>query len=157
MFRRMIFSVCLLALVLWTGGVAQAAPPKFAVGASHTLALKADGTLWAWGQNTYGQLGDGTTDAHATPVPIASAVSWEAVAAGTAHSVALKADGTLWAWGRNNYGQLGNGASDQDPHPTPVKIGAGTTWVAIAAGAYHALGERSSSNITSGIASSFNR
>ena len=73
-------------------------------GSYNTLALKQDGTLWAWGLNDYGQLGRGTEDstAHATPRKVGHANDWVAVAGGYADFFALKKDGTLWAWGNNS-------------------------------------------------------
>jgi alpha-tubulin suppressor-like RCC1 family protein len=68
-------------------------------GGNHTLALKTDGSLWAWGNNDSGQLGDGTITARSTPVRVLDDV--RAVAAGTRHTLALKTDGSLWAWGSN--------------------------------------------------------
>ena len=86
-----------------------------------TIALKSDGTLWAWGDNDYGQLGDGTNIDKDTPTQIGSAM-WSAISAGADHTVAVKPNGTLWAWGRNNYGQFGDGSNtDKD---TPTQIGA---------------------------------
>jgi alpha-tubulin suppressor-like RCC1 family protein len=104
-----------------------------ATGWDHTLTLKSDGTLWAWGDNSYGQLGDGTTTNRAIPVLVGNGYS--AVAAGDGHTVALKSDGSLWAWGWNLYGQLGDGTSTQ--RIAPVQIGSG--YGAVAAGGYHTL------------------
>ena len=76
----------------------------------HTVAVKTDGTLWAWGYNAYGQLGLGDlgrplrADAGRHRQPTGSAV-----AAGLRFSFGLKTDGSLWAWGQNDYGQLGLG------------------------------------------------
>jgi alpha-tubulin suppressor-like RCC1 family protein len=108
-----------------------------ATGELHTVALKADGTLWAWGFNGTGQLGDGTTATRISPVRIDS--GFVAVAAAAYHTLALKDDGTLWGWGRNNYGQLGTGTSTgmYEPNPTPRLIGAG--YSAIAAGDNHSV------------------
>ena len=109
-----------------------------AAGWKHTLAIGSDGTLWAWGDNAYGKLGDGTTTQRNNPVKIGADNTWEAVAAGYHHSVGLKSDGTLWSWGWNEKGQLGIGAGDLLNHPTPTQItGAGDGWVSIAAGDYH--------------------
>ena len=66
-----------------------------AVGASHSLALNLDGTVWAWGFNYQGQLGDGTALNRPTPVRIGTATDWKWVGAGDNHTVAIKADGTL--------------------------------------------------------------
>ncbi len=78
-------------------------------GISYTLAIKDDGSLWAWGANNYGQLGDGTRNDRTVPVPIAVGKKWKHVAASQYFSMGIQEDGTLWGWGRNNYGQLGLG------------------------------------------------
>ena len=90
-------------------------------GYAHSLALKADGTLWGWGANGYGQLGDGTTIDRALPTLTLSGV--QAIAAGSYHSLALKTDGSLWAWGRNDYGQLGDGTTAYAAAPKLVLTG----------------------------------
>jgi alpha-tubulin suppressor-like RCC1 family protein len=112
-----------------------------ATGMAHSIVLKADGSLWSWGNNSYGQLGDGTIEDKTSPVRIGKEFNWVAIAAGLIHSLALKSDGTLWAWGNNFCGQLGDGtAVDQT---APVRIGKDTTWIAIEAGDYHSLGLKS--------------
>jgi len=76
-------------------------------GESHNLALKANGTVWAWGWNAFGQLGDGTTnDAH-TPVLVSGLTNVVAISGRAYHCLALKSDGTVWGWGWNANGQLG--------------------------------------------------
>ena len=87
---------------------------------NHTLILKRDGTVWAWGHNAQGQLGDGTTTSRLTPAQIEGLVNIIAVAAGSNYSLALRADGTVWAWGSNGFGQLGDGSFTQ--RETPVQI-----------------------------------
>ena len=97
-----------------------------ASGIYHNVALKADGTLLAWGDNGQKQLGNGTIVPQPIPVPVSSAAGIVAVSAGSYHSVALKTDGTLLAWGWNAAGQLGLGGSlpgtDQGT-PSNVLIG----------------------------------
>jgi alpha-tubulin suppressor-like RCC1 family protein len=106
-----------------------------AAGSLHTLAVRADGTLWAWGVNNYGQLGDGTTTDQAMPVQIGTATNWRSVAAGSLHSVAVRTDGTLWTWGRNGNGQLGDGTTTD--HLSPAQVGTATTWLTVAGGEFH--------------------
>ena len=123
-----------------------------AVGWGHSVALKSDGTLWAWGYNFHGQLGDGTTADKSTPVQEPTgAANWAAIAAGYHFTVAIKGDGTLWAWGRNVYGALGDGTAGvlgQDSNsankdtPTQESTGA-TNWATIAAGEFHTVALKS--------------
>ena len=113
-----------------------------AAGTDHTLALKADGSLWTWGANQFGQLGDGTLINKSAPVQIGTGKDWTAVAAGGSSSFALKADGTLWAWGENAKGQLGDGtvtAKSLVPVLVLNKSSNGGRYVAISAGAEHTL------------------
>ncbi len=77
-------------------------------GEYHSLAVRSDGTAWAWGDNLYNQLGDGTTTMRATPVQVSGLTGVTKVAGSYLHSLALKSDGTVWAWGANYSGQLGN-------------------------------------------------
>jgi len=79
-----------------------------AAGGNHTVAIKADGSLWAWGLNSFGQLGDGTTTNKDAPFNIRTD-SWTAIAAGDIHTVAMKNDGLVWSWGCGSSGQLGLG------------------------------------------------
>jgi alpha-tubulin suppressor-like RCC1 family protein len=89
-----------------------------AAGGNHSLFLKTDGTAWACGQNTYGQLGDGTTVSRSSPIKIMDSV--QSIAAGVNHSLLLKINKTLFACGWNNYGQLGDGTGIEQH--TPVQI-----------------------------------
>jgi len=86
----------------------------------NSIALRSDGTVWAWGRNSRGQLGDGTTIDRLTPVQV-SVLSWvTTIGVGNTHSVALKNDGTVWAWGTNEAGELGDGTTTR--RLTPVQV-----------------------------------
>lgn len=89
------------------------------------IALKKDGTVWAWGENKQGQLGDGTTAWRGNPVQVKALNNITAVSSGIIHTVALKKDGTVWAWGYNGSGRLGNGKQAQfinESQTTPVQV-----------------------------------
>ncbi len=109
----------------------------FAAGARHSLAVRFDGTLWAWGDNRYGQLGDGTFGGKEIPSQIQPGTTWKAVSAGLGHTVALRTDGSLWTWGYNEFGQLGNGTTVNANTPQPILPG--VTWKAVVAGYRHTL------------------
>jgi len=93
-------------------------------GSSHNLAIKTDGSLWAWGRNDAGELGDGSATDKLSPVKIMTDVI--AASAGSGHNLAIKADGSLWAWGLNDCGQIGDGAQSSEEERAdrlkPVKI-----------------------------------
>ena len=112
-------------------------------GGSHSLVLKADGTVWACGLNTNGQLGDGTTTQRSLPVQVIGLTGIIAISAGTSHSLALKNDGTVWAWGLNTNGRLGDGSTTQRLSPVQVHgindVGYLTGIMEISAGSAHNL------------------
>ena len=90
--------------------------PMVAAGYYHTVALRADGTLWTWGYNASGQLGLGdVVTPRTTPQQVGSSTWLAGAAGGYNHTVALRADGTLWTWGYNTYGQLGLGFAESSP------------------------------------------
>ncbi|MBF0370569.1 MAG: RCC1 repeat- and reductase domain-containing protein [Magnetococcales bacterium] len=99
----------LLFLLAFGPSMAMAVEPMVATGIYHTLALKSNGTVWSWGYNNYGQLGDGTTRNHFNPAEVPALSDVVAIGAAYNASYAVKSDGTVWAWGNNALGQLGNG------------------------------------------------
>ena len=123
---------------------------KIACGYYHTIALKSDSTVWAWGYNAYGQLGNGSYQNKLTPVQVLGPGgigyldSIIDIAAGPYHSVALKSDGTVWTWGDNHYGELGDGTTIRRTTPVqvvgPDSIGYLDSIIAIAAGGAKTIG-----------------
>jgi alpha-tubulin suppressor-like RCC1 family protein len=102
-----------------------------AAGTNHTAQIRANGSLWTWGRNINGQLGDGTTTNRPTPGQVGTATSWVSVAATTATAVtaAVQANGTLWTWGNNPSGQLGDGTTNT--RLAPGQVGTATKWASV--------------------------
>ncbi len=100
---------------------------QLAGGWQHVVALKNDGTVWAWGQNVYGQLGNGSTNSSSTPVRVNGISNAIAIAAGHDHGMALLTDGSVWAWGDNEFAQLGQNTAGPGSYSTiPLQVkGAG--------------------------------
>jgi alpha-tubulin suppressor-like RCC1 family protein len=121
------------------GNPARCAAVNIAAGYYHTAALKADGTVWTWGSNANGQLGDNSTTQRNTPVKVGALGGiTTAVSAGVNFTVALRqADSTVWSWGYNGYGQLGDNTIMQ--HSVPVKASGLSTAFAVTAGGYHVV------------------
>jgi RNA polymerase sigma factor (sigma-70 family) len=118
---------------------------NIAVGDSHCLAIKTDGSLWAWGGNFNCQLGDGTKKSRPIPVPSIPGNDWKQAAAGGDYSLALKNDGTLWAWGNNWSGNLGIGAAKGTTNA--VQVGSSTNWIKIWAGGNQTIGLQSDGSL----------
>ena len=91
------------------------------VGGLHGCAVSGEGMVWCWGDNTYGQLGDGTTTSPETAVAVRGlGEPVQALAAGLSHACALTTEGNVWCWGNNQSGQLGDGTTDS--HASPVRV-----------------------------------
>lgn len=116
-------------------------------GQDHGLAITTGGTVWAWGSNAVGQLGDGTTTTRTTPVQVAGLSGVRQVSAGLEHSLALRSDGTVWAWGANDHGQLGDGTFSSVPQLTPVQVTGLTSVTKISAGGSFSLALRSDGTV----------
>ena len=101
-------------------------------GTYHNLALKSDGTVWSWGRNYSGELGDGTTVNRYTPVQVSGLSSVNNIAAGYDHCAAVKNDGTVWIWGFNEYGQLAIGTTTNQT--TPAHVNGVSNAVSVSAG-----------------------
>ncbi|WP_130735950.1 T9SS type A sorting domain-containing protein [Flavobacterium sp. J27] len=111
-------------------------------GNSNFFAIAENGTLWAWGRNTYGELGEGTNSQRSTPVQIGTDTNWKEISASinpiASFTLGVKTDGTLWAWGNNERGQLGDGTLLN--RNSPVQVGSDTDWKTVTAGFTHSIG-----------------
>lgn len=103
----------------------------------HVMVIKNDGSLWGWGWNSDGQLGDGTIEDKNLPLQIGSDTDWKSVFTGMLHTMAIKNDGSLWGWGDNSSGELGDGTFERKVVPT--KIGSDKDWKIIFAGEQYTL------------------
>ena len=104
-----------------------------------TAAIKTDGSLWVWGNNSYGQLGTNNITSYSSPVQtIAGGNNWRKVSMGLYHTLAIKTDGTLWTWGRNSYGALGDNTIIHRSSPVQT-IAGGNNWVSVSGGFVHSL------------------
>jgi len=103
-------------------------------------AIKNNGSLWSWGENTVGQLGLNDTIHRSSPVQVGSLTNWKYINACFNQGLAIKTDSTLWGWGRNNVGRLGLG--DVTDRSSPTQVGSAANWKSVTIGAFSAYGIR---------------
>ena len=118
-----------------------------AAGGYHSLALKADGTVWAWGWNAFGQLGDGTVTSRTRPMQVTGLPPIASIAAGTYHSLAVGQDGRVWAWGWNPVGQLGDGTTVD--RKAPVLVAGLSAVKGVSGGGLHSLAVKTDGTVWS--------
>ena len=122
---------------------------SISAGAAHNMAIKSDGTLWAWGENLSGQFGVGTAGRQNpksdVPVRAAPGNDWKQAVAGGVHTLAIKKDGTLWAWGINWAGSLGTGKTGNSA--VPLQVGSATNWIKVWAGSLESVGLQSDGSL----------
>jgi alpha-tubulin suppressor-like RCC1 family protein len=116
---------------------------QVAAGSSHTLAIRSDNTLWAWGLGTARQLGItvATSVSRSSPTQVGVLSNWTQISAGGSHSMAVASNGTLWTWGANNNGQLG--LRDTATRSSPVQVGTRSDWTQVSANGNMSLAIRS--------------
>ncbi|WET68006.1 hypothetical protein [Sphingobacterium sp.] len=107
-------------------------------GQAHALALSEEGGIYVWGDNSEGQLGNGSQAVIAKPTKLAATQKWVKATTGYAHSLAIAEDGTLWAWGKNDEGQLGLGNYGDDVL-VPTQVGTDKDWTTLAVGGSYSL------------------
>jgi alpha-tubulin suppressor-like RCC1 family protein len=132
-------------------GVSGSVPTEVAAGArrfvaltagsAHTCGLTTQGQVFCWGQNTFGQLGDGGTDNALGPVAVDSDVSFDQVVAGATHTCARATDRTAYCWGRNPYGQVGDGTNED--RTVPVPVAGGFEFMSLSSRGAHTCGQTS--------------
>jgi alpha-tubulin suppressor-like RCC1 family protein len=142
--------VVIIALIAGCGCAAMAAHAAKVIDVAQrsnfTMQLRDDGTVWAWGDNTYAELGDGSTNDRAVPARVQGLPTIVAVAAGTTWALALDNTGHVWAWGDNSLGQVGDGSS-YGYRTRPVQIPGLSGVVQISAGGTHSLARASDGSV----------
>jgi alpha-tubulin suppressor-like RCC1 family protein len=117
-------------------------------GSYHTCAVKTTGTLWCWGNNGLGQLGDDTITNRLLPIREGTiATNWATVSAGASYTCAVKTSGTLWCWGHNGFGQLGDGTTVIDRLRPTQEGTAVSNWATVSAKASHTCAVRTSGTL----------
>lgn len=104
----------------------------------HSCGIQSDGSLWCWGLNSYGQLGDGTKSTRPDPTPILPGTKWLQVSLGDYHTCGIQQDKRVYCWGRNIYGEVGDGT--QTTRLVPTAVLGNSTWKMVGAGGYHSCG-----------------
>ncbi len=151
MFNKSLFMkkcICLVFIFFSCNNLISQCWKSVSVGYTHVLAIANDNTLWGWGSNSSGQLGDGTLVSKNSPTQIGTDSDWKIVSAGSgsyAFTMAIKNDGTLWAWGNNFFGQVGDGTFVNKL--SPVQIGSETNWKSVSAGYSHAMAVKSNGTL----------
>ena len=111
----------------------------------HTCGIHTDGTLWCWGYNLYGTLGDNSTTNRTGPTPVNGGGTWKKIETGYDSTCGIKSDDTLWCWGRNNSGQVGDNTTTQRLIPTAVA--GGGTWKDVSVESFHVCGIKSDDSL----------
>lgn len=114
-------------------------------GHENTISLKFDGTLWAWGGNSHGELGDGTTTDKNIPIQIGNETNWKFIFSDYITNFAIKNDNSLWVWGDNTYYEFGNGTTINSS--IPIQVGTETNWNYISPGAYHKVALKNDNSV----------
>jgi alpha-tubulin suppressor-like RCC1 family protein len=115
---------------------------QVSAGSQHSLAVRTNGTVWGWGCNRFGRLGDNTVTNKSSPVSVVGGFTdWCQVSAGVCHSLGIRTNGTAWSWGYNNCGQLGDNSTIDRSSPVSV-VGGFTDWCQISGGQLHSIGLR---------------
>ncbi|MDH5545272.1 MAG: Ig-like domain-containing protein [Gammaproteobacteria bacterium] len=120
---------------------------KISSGSGHACAIRSDRTLWCWGRNFQGQLGDNSNTNVTSPVQEDSKSSWLGVSVSSNHTCAIRNDHTLWCWGDNSYGQIGLNPEGVFESLVPVQVGASENWEIVSTGSKHSCAINSDSEL----------
>jgi alpha-tubulin suppressor-like RCC1 family protein len=145
----------LILFLIATSGFSQCWKSVVAGYGYHNVGIQTNGTLWAWGYNMDGQVGDGTTINKTVPTQIGMASNWKMVTAHFNNSFAVKTNGTLWGWGGNTDGQLGDGTIIGKNVPT--QIGTANNWSSVSVGFAHTLAIKTNGTLWAWGSNSFGR
>jgi alpha-tubulin suppressor-like RCC1 family protein len=117
--------------------VAVSASQAGSSGGQSSLALQSNGTLWSWGNNSYGQLGNNSATNISSPIQVGALSLWSQISSGYYSTLAIQSNGTLWAWGNNAFGQLGLNTSTY--YSSPVQVGALSNWATVLISSFSGL------------------
>lgn len=131
-YKKFILIIAIIFFSLFQNNLYSQCWKEIIVGGDSRIGIKNDNTLWAWGNNTLGELGFGNTNAYLTPTQVGISNDWKKVSMGVYHSLAIKNDGTLWACGLNDAGQLGDGTTINKI--SFIQIGSDNDWLNISGG-----------------------
>jgi alpha-tubulin suppressor-like RCC1 family protein len=145
----------IISLLITVSGFSQCWKSVVSGYCYHNVGIQTNGTLWAWGVNTYGQLGDSTTISKNIPTQIGSANNWKSATTHFISTLAIKTNGTLWGWGGNADGQLGDGTIIGKTVPT--QIGTANNWSSVSVGFSHTLAIKTNGTLWAWGSNSFGR
>jgi alpha-tubulin suppressor-like RCC1 family protein len=125
--------------------IAPSRTGSISAGGGQTCSVRGDQTIWCWGRNDFGQLGNGTTTRASSPVQAGTATGWASVTTEGSTTCATKTDGSLWCWGLNYKGQLGIGSTAK--RTTPTRVGTARTWATVSNSYFHTCATRTDGSL----------
>jgi alpha-tubulin suppressor-like RCC1 family protein len=130
-------TIAAISFILITNLTSAQCWQKITTGLNHTIGIRDDGSLWAWGFDGYAQLGNAAAGDSDVPIAISGDTDWKDISSGENFNMAIRTDGTLWGWGVNLHGEIGNGINDF--MFVPSQVGNDTDWLKVSAGHTHTV------------------